>query len=111
MNLKQRSKVWIERDGGVVLSDWRVTLLETIEREGSLTRAAAAMGVPYRSAWERIRESEERLGLRLVETQSGGEGGGGSTLTEAGRDLVRRYRQFTEGINELVDRRFRESFG
>lgn len=108
--LEPRSKLWIERGGKVALSDWRVSLLEAVDRTGSLTKAADELGVPYRSAWQRLKESEERLGIRLVDTQSGGVDGGGSALTEAARDLVRRYRRFTKGIAELADRRFQENF-
>jgi molybdate transport system regulatory protein len=108
--LEPRSKLWIERDGSVVLSDWRIELLEAIDRTGSLAKAAEAMGTPYRTAWQRLKETEERLGIRLVETQSGGAEGGGSVLTEEGRELVGRYRRFSEGLAELVDRRFRDAF-
>ncbi|MBI2907682.1 MAG: LysR family transcriptional regulator [Chloroflexi bacterium] len=108
--LEPRSKIWIEQDGDVVLSDWRIKLLEAIDRTGSLAKAADEMGVPYRSAWQRLKESEERLRVRLVDTQSGGAVGGGSVLTEAAHDLVRRYRRFTDGLAELVDRRFKENF-
>lgn len=109
--LEQRSKLWIERGGKVALSDWRILLLEMIGRTGSLSRAAEELGVSYRSAWQRLKESEERLGVRLVLTQSGGADGGGSTLTDVARDLVRRYHRFSDGIAELVDQRFKESFG
>jgi len=109
--LKPRSKLWIERDGRMVLSDWRVALLEAIERTGSLAKAAEELDVPYRSAWQKLRQSEEGLGMRLVETQSGGTEGGGSVLTEAARDLLDRYRHFSGGLADVVDRRFKESFG
>lgn len=109
--VEPRSKLWIEKNGEVVLSDWRVALLEAIGRTGSLAKAAEEMGVPYRSAWQKVKESEERLGIRLVETQSGGAEGGGSLLTDAARDLLRRYHRFGDGMAQLVDRRFREAFG
>ena len=54
--LAPRSKVWLERDGQVVLSDWRVELLETVEATGSLARAADQLGVPYRTAWYKLKE-------------------------------------------------------
>ena len=69
------------------------------------------MNTPYRTAWQRLKESEERLGFRLVTTQSGGADGGRSVLTDEARDLLRRYRQFSEGLEELVNRRFEEAFG
>ncbi len=110
-NMQVRSKLWIEVDGKAVLSDYRAAILEGIERTGSLAKAAEELKVPYRTAWQRLKESEEVLGLRLVETQSGGADGGGSSLTPAARELLRRYREFSEGLDVLVDARFREAFG
>jgi molybdate transport system regulatory protein len=109
--LEPRSKLWIERDGVVALSDWRIALLEGVDRTGSLSKAAEEVGVPYRTAWQKLKDIEERLGVRLFDTQSGGADGGGSVLTADARDLLRRYRQFGEGLAELVDRRFAEAFG
>ena len=109
--LEPRSKLWIERDGEVVLSDWRIALLEGVDRTGSLSKAAEEMGVPYRTAWQKLKDIEERLGVTLLDTQSGGSDGGGSVLSSDGRDLLQRYRHFGEGIAELVDRRFAEAFG
>ena len=52
-------KLWIEsEDGHVALSEWRVTLLEAVREHGSLVAAARALGVPHRTAWQRIREME-----------------------------------------------------
>lgn len=105
-----RAKVWIERGDDVLLSEWRVALLEAVEEAGSLAAAANRLGVPYRTAWQRIKESEERLGLPLLATESGGAEGGGSRLTPAGRDLVARFRRVTAGVADLVEQRFRAEF-
>ena len=110
-DLEVRSKLWIEVKGKSVLSDYRAAILEGIERTGSLAKAAEELNVPYRTAWQRLKESEEVLGLRLVETQSGGADGGGSNLTPAARDLLHRYRELSRGLDTLVDSRFREAFG
>jgi molybdate transport system regulatory protein len=108
--LRPRSKVWLEQDGQVVLSEWRVELLETIETTGSLSAAAQRLGVPYRTAWARLRQMEERLGVRLLETQVGGPEGGGSRLTAEAREVIARFHRLTDGIAELVDGRFRQEF-
>lgn len=101
-----RSKVWIERDGEVLLSEWRVALLAAVAETGALARAAERLAVPHRTAWDRIKETEGRLGLRLVGSESGGAAGGGSWLTEDGRDLVARFQWVTAGVAELVKGRF-----
>lgn len=109
--LRPRSKVWLEVGGDVALSEWRVELLEAVEAHGSLTAAAQALGVPFRTAWDRVREMESRLGIKLLDTQSGGPGGGHSVLTPEAREVIARFHRIVDGIGELVDRRFQEEFG
>ena len=109
--LEIRSKIWIERRGGVVLSEWRVELLEAVDAHGSLSHAAAALEIPYRTAWERIKSMEAELGTRLLASESGGAEGGGSHLTAEARDLCRRFRRVSGGIQEVVSRRFAAEFG
>ncbi len=108
--LNFHSKVWLERDGRVALSAWRIALLEGIEEGGSLAAAAAHLGVPYRTAWYKLREIEQQLGLRLVDSHSGGVDGGGATLTPAAADIVHRFRHASRGFEKLVRERFEAEF-
>lgn len=108
--MKVRANFWIEKEGKVVLSVWRVRLLEAVAETGSISAAASQVGITYRRAWEKIRESEERLGVELIETQSGGSGGGGTELTPTARDYIDRFHKFTAGLNEIVLHRFEEYF-
>jgi molybdate transport system regulatory protein len=112
-SLEIRSKIWIERGSGgnVVLSEWRVELLEAIDAHGSLSRAAEALDIPYRTAWERVKATEGEIGFRLLDSESGGLDGGGSRLTPQARDLCRRFRRVSGGIQEVVSRRFAAEFG
>jgi|ERR687888_585211 molybdate transport system regulatory protein len=105
-----RSKIWLERGGKVVLSDWRVELLAAVDETGSLARAAQKLNVPYKTAWYKLKEIQERSGLQLLETQSGGAAGGGSRLTPQGRALVGRFRRASQGLAQLVEERFRAEF-
>jgi molybdate transport system regulatory protein len=107
---KVRSKIWIERGGDVLLSQWRIDLLRGVEELGSLTASAERLDVPYRTAWQRIKELETRIGTRLVETESGGSAGGGSHLTAEGRVLIARFDRLTAGIDDLVEARMRSEF-
>ena len=108
--LEPRAKLWLEVDGKIALSEWRVALLEAVEETGSLAKAAERLGVPYRTASYKLREIEEHLGVRLLAGQSGGAEGGGSRLTPEGREMVRRWRAFSAGLDEWVAARFREAF-
>jgi len=105
-----QAKIWIERGGKVVLSDWRAELLQAIEETGSLSGAAAQLEVPYRTAWYKLKEIEAQLGVRLVETHSGGSDGGGSSLTPEAREILRRFRRIYRDVEEIVRRRFEREF-
>ena len=86
--MRPRLKVWIEtEDGHVALSEWRVALLQAVAQHGSLVAAARSLGVPHRTAWQRIQEMESSLGVRLLETVSGG-AGGRSALSHAAEDFI-----------------------
>ncbi len=66
----------------------RMRLLVEIERRGSLSAAAAAVGIGQPSASQHLRLLETAAGQRLVERN-----GRGSRLTEAGRILATRAAQ------------------
>lgn len=104
-------KVWVEGDdGGLLLSDYRVRLLEAIGEKGSLADGAAAMGLSYRRAWGKVKEIEANLGLKLVESTVGGAGGGATRLTATAERLVARYNRFRDALTELAEREFAEQF-
>jgi molybdate transport system regulatory protein len=104
------SNLWIERNERVVLSRWRVQLLEAIGATGSISAAAERLGVQYRLAWERLEEMEEGLGLRLVDRHVGGAHGGGATLTAPGRDLILRFNDFATAMDEALQAEFERHF-
>src|SRR5919198_3746677 len=66
----------------------RMRLLVEIERQGSVSAAAAAIGIGQPSASQHLRLLEAAAGQRLVERS-----GRGSRLTEAGRLLAARAAQ------------------
>lgn len=65
-----------------------IALLEQIELCGSINRAAKAAGLSYKSAWEKIETLNNLSDKPLVIRQVGGSGGGGTVLTEEGRELL-----------------------
>ncbi|AEF93370.1 putative transcriptional regulator, ModE family [Desulfotomaculum nigrificans CO-1-SRB] len=102
-------KVWIER-GSTDFGDGLYYLLMYVKEYGSISQAAREMGMSYRAAWGKIKKIEKNWGLKLVETQVGGDAGGGAKLTEAGAELLESFGHFRQKIEEAVERVFRESF-
>jgi len=84
--------IWMGRDEDAQISDVRISLLEKIDESGSITQAAKAVGISYKTAWDAVDAMKNLSGDALVESLTGGKGGGGTRLTEAGRKLARTYR-------------------
>ncbi len=110
LDLEPRIKLWVEKDGALVLSDYRVQLLQHIAETGSLAEAAQRMGLSYRRAWGKVREIEKNLGVTLVESEIGGAGGGGSHLTRQGERLVALYKRFRQLMESDLGKEFKEIF-
>jgi molybdate transport system regulatory protein len=111
VQLTPRINLWIESEGQVVLSKWRVRLLETIRDTGSISAAAEKMGIQYRLAWDRLEEMESGLGVRLVDRHAGGVHGGGAWLTEAGSEYIERFSRLADQIDAVLGGEFEAAFG
>ncbi|MCL5965605.1 MAG: TOBE domain-containing protein [Deltaproteobacteria bacterium] len=74
------------------LQDDRIDLLEKIDELGSITRAARAAGMSYKTAWHTVDALNNLAEEPLVRRWAGGRGGGGAVLTDEGREAVRTYR-------------------
>lgn len=106
MPFTPRQKLWLEQDGRLVMSDYRVHLLELIADSGSLAHAATEMGLSYRRAWGKVKEIEANLGIPLVQSEVGGSGGGHTTLSPEGHALVAAYRRFQERAQASLEEAF-----
>jgi molybdate transport system regulatory protein len=109
--MEPKFNLWIEKNGKVVLSQWRVELLEKIAETGSISGAAEKLEIPYRRAWEKVGEIERGLGFKVLYTAVGGKGGGGAQLTPAARRAIEQFKAFAEGFEADVARRYRQVFG
>jgi molybdate transport system regulatory protein len=73
------------------LGPGKIALLEAIEAEGSLTRAAASLGMSYRYGWLLLDDMKRAFTEPVTRATVGGVHGGGVELTHFGREVVRRY--------------------
>ena len=109
-SLKIRSKLWISLDDEVIFGLGRIRLFEAIEKTGSMSQAAVLLGMSYRAAWGKVKATEERLQLSLVETYRGNKKKG-TTLTPAGKELLFMYTQFQEEAAKQIDELFEKHLG
>lgn len=92
----------------------KILLLEAIDREGSISAAGRALGMSYKRAWDLVGMLNRQAGSPVVEASTGGHGGGGATLTDAGRSLVADYRAIEQAASQAAEPRLaalRRRFG
>ena len=109
--MEPKQKLWVEKDGVLVFSDYRAMLLDHIAKTGSIRGGAERMGLSYRRAWGKIKEIERNLGVRLVDSEVGGTGGGQTRLTAGGERLLARDAGFPGPAGADMKRDFAPAFG
>lgn len=77
----------------VALGPGKANLLELIAETGSISSAARRMNMSYRRAWLLVDTMNRCFRSPLVETATGGKGGGGARITELGQEILHRYRE------------------
>ncbi|MGR0184146.1 winged helix-turn-helix domain-containing protein [Azospirillum aestuarii] len=74
----------------------KVSLLEEIDRTGSISAAARALGMSFRRAWFLVETMNSAFREPVVRTNVGGREGGGTGLTAFGQEVIARYRRMEE---------------
>jgi len=78
----------------------KIQLLEEIDRTGSISAAARAVGMNYRRGWDLIDQMNRAFESPLVTGTTGGLGG--AALTQLGRDIVAHYRAMEEKVSQAA---------
>lgn len=77
---------------GFFIGDTRIRLLEAVAKHGSITRAAKAVPMSYKAAWDAIDEMNNLAPVPLVLRSVGGRHGGGANLTPYGVRMIALFR-------------------
>lgn len=96
----------VDEKNRIVIAEGRMTLLEHIVATGSINQAAKQMRMSYKSAWSKIRSTEAHLKTKIVHSDKSR----GTRLTEAGRELLRKYRQLKQQCLTADDAVFKAIF-
>lgn len=102
-NFKINGSLWMEGDGTRFFGPGPVELLQRIEETGTINQAAKKMGMSYKKAWEIVSRLNEIVGSLLVITATGGEKGGGSSLSEEAKQLIEYYQSLRERFRKFIE--------
>jgi len=92
-----RPRVYI--GDSISLGPGKMDLLRKIGELHSISAAARALDMPYKSAWLLIDSLNQGFGRPVVAAASGGKGGGGAQITQLGLDLLEAYSALEKRIN------------
>ncbi len=82
----------LRRVGQSAVGAERIALLEALGSHGSITGAAAAVGLSYKGAWDAVQALNNLFDRPLVASQVGGSRGGSAVLTAEGRSVITAFR-------------------
>ncbi|MBF0304751.1 MAG: TOBE domain-containing protein [Alphaproteobacteria bacterium] len=82
----------LRRGGRPLVGRDRIDLLEAVDRHGSITKAAKAVGLGYKAAWDALNAVDNLLPRPVIRAQAGGAQGGGAVVTEDGKALIKAFR-------------------
>ncbi len=92
----------LKSEGRPVVGRERVALLEAVADTGSITKAAKAVGLSYKAAWDAINAINNLLPRPAVVGQTGGKGGGGTIVTDEGHALIASFRSIEEKLARVA---------
>ncbi|MFN3999855.1 winged helix-turn-helix domain-containing protein [Algoriphagus sp.] len=99
-----RFRCWIDIDGKKFFGPGPAQLIELIDQEGSIAKAAKKMGMSYKKAWDLISDMNARGAHPYVISHKGGEKGGGAELTDQGRKVIFEYKRLVETLESMIEK-------
>jgi len=89
--------------GPPAIGPGKAALIAHIERTGSISAAARAMGMSYRRAWQLVEALNRSFTGPVVITEVGGRRGGGAAVTALGKRLAALYRAMEDKASAAIE--------
>lgn len=96
-----QGQIWVTAGEQSMGGHGRIRLLSKVAELGSISQAAKSMKMSYKAAWDAVNHMNNLAGEPLLNRTIGGKGGGSTTLTERGQQLISNFERV-----ERVHQRF-----
>jgi len=103
MSNELKGKILLSGETSKPLALEQVELLKAIDETGSISAAAQRMGISYKTAWDRLERLTNLSKQPLIQRTAGGSRGGGSTLTDYGRDILNGFSALKQEHSEFIN--------
>lgn len=99
---KVEAMLALRREGRPLVGRDRIDLLEAVATHGSISKAAKAVGLSYKAAWDALNAVNNLLPSPAIVSQTGGRHGGGAVLTEEGQALITSFRLLEDRLARVA---------
>jgi molybdate transport system regulatory protein len=88
--------------GSPAMGPGKAELIERIDATGSISAAARDMGMSYRRAWQLVEALNGMYREPVVLTATGGQRGGGATVTPFGKRAAAQFRAMEDKASAAI---------
>lgn len=107
--LQVKYKIWLYNEGKL-FGQGPYNLLKGVKEKGSLSEAAKSMDMSYNKAFNLIKGIEDKMGMKMLASKTGGTKGGGSQLTMEAENLMEAYEKFYSECEQSINSIFNKYF-
>jgi molybdate transport system regulatory protein len=87
----------------IAMGPGKAELLEAIGATGSISAAAKRLGISYRRTWLLVDTMNRCFREPVVDSSTGGPGGGGASVTAFGRKVLASFRAMQARVDRAID--------
>ncbi|HLX23478.1 MAG TPA: LysR family transcriptional regulator [Usitatibacter sp.] len=87
----------------IAIGPGKAELLDAIERTGSISAAAKRLGISYRRTWILVDTMNRCFREPVVDSSTGGPGGGGAAVTAFGKRVLASFRAMQARVDRALD--------
>jgi len=99
---KVEAMLGLRREGRPMVGRDRIQLLEAVGTHGSISKAAKAVGLSYKAAWDALNAVNNLLPRPAILGQTGGRQGGGAIVTDDGLALIASFRLMEKRLEKVA---------
>ncbi|MFA6022157.1 MAG: TOBE domain-containing protein, partial [Rhodospirillales bacterium] len=99
---KVEAMLGLRREGRPMVGRDRIQLLEAVGIHGSISKAAKAVGLSYKAAWDALNAVNNLLPRPAILGQTGGRQGGGAIVTDDGLALIASFRLMEKRLEKVA---------
>ena len=86
----------------IAIGPGKADLLDAIRESGSISKAARELGMSYKRAWNLADTMNRCFREPLIDTATGGDGGGGARLTAFGEKVLAHFRSMESRTDAAI---------